>query len=47
MIIDLGCGSRKGNPDFFGIDCQQLDGVDLVHDCNLPIPLSDSCADAV
>jgi SAM-dependent methyltransferase len=47
MIIDLGCGSRKKHPDFFGIDCQQLDGVDLVHDCNLPIPLPDSCADAI
>jgi len=46
MKIDLGCGRRK--PDgFFGIDCQQLDGVDLVCDCNERIPLDDNCADQV
>jgi predicted SAM-dependent methyltransferase len=44
MKIDFGCGRRK-RPGFFGIDCQALEGVDLVCDCNLPIPLPDNCAD--
>ena len=44
MKIDFGCGRRK-RLGFFGIDCQALEGVDLVCDCNLPIPLPDNCAD--
>ena len=46
MKIDMGCGRRK-RPGYFGIDCQQLDGVDLVCDCNGPIPLPDNCADEI
>ena len=38
MRIDIGCGRRK-KEGFFGIDCQELDGVDLVCDCNETIPL--------
>jgi SAM-dependent methyltransferase len=47
MKIDLGCGRVKRGEDWFGIDCQNLPGVDLVHDCNLPIPLDDNCADEI
>lgn len=46
MKIDLGCGRRK-KPGFFGIDCQALEGVDLVCDCNDIIPLEDNVADEV
>ena len=46
MKIDLGCGRRK-KPGWFGIDCQQLDGVDLVCDCNQVIPLQDNCAEEI
>lgn len=46
MKIDLGCGRRK-REGYFGIDCQQLDGVDLVCDCNGIIPLQDNCADEI
>jgi predicted SAM-dependent methyltransferase len=47
MIIDLGCGSRKRDPNAFGIDCQAFAGVDLVCDCNNMIPLDNSCADEI
>lgn len=46
MNIDLGCGRRK-KIGYFGIDCQELDGVDLVCNCNNPIPLDDNIADEV
>lgn len=46
MKIDLGCGRHK-KEGYFGIDCQQLPGVDLVCDCNEVIPLPDNCADAI
>ena len=46
MKIDLGCGRVK-QEGWFGIDCQNLPGVDLVCDCNLPIPLEDNCADEI
>lgn len=46
MKIDLGCGRRK-KEGFFGIDCQKLDGVDLVCDCNEIIPLPDNIATEV
>lgn len=46
MKIDLGCGRRK-HPGYFGIDCQQLDGVDLVCNCNERIPMDDSCAEEI
>lgn len=46
MKIDLGCG-RKKLPGYFGVDCQSLEGVDLVCDCNERIPLDDNCADEV
>lgn len=45
MILDFGCGRRK-IAGSFGIDCQPLDGVDLVCDCNLRIPLDDNIASA-
>ena len=43
LRIDLGCGRRK-QPGWFGIDCQQLEGVDLACDCNEIIPMPDNCA---
>lgn len=46
MKIDLGCGRHKRS-DCFGIDCQPLDGVDLVCDCNERIPLDDNVADEI
>lgn len=46
MKIDLGCGRIK-KEGFFGIDVQALEGVDLVADCNNPIPLEDNCADEI
>ena len=46
MKIDLGCGRRK-KEGFFGIDCQNLEGVDLVCDCNFKIPLEDNIADEI
>lgn len=46
MKIDLGCGRRK-KEGYFGIDCQELDGVDLVCNCNNPIPLDDNIADEI
>ncbi len=46
MKIDLGCGRNK-KEGFFGVDCQQLPGVDLVCDCNSIIPISDNVADEV
>ncbi|WP_200931618.1 hypothetical protein [Paenibacillus sp. Leaf72] len=41
MKLDLGCGASK-HPDFYGIDCRPLDGVDLVWDVNNGIPLPDN-----
>jgi predicted SAM-dependent methyltransferase len=46
MKIDLGCG-RKKKTGYFGIDCQALEGVDLVCNCNNPIPLDDNIADEI
>lgn len=46
MKVDLGCGRRKMQ-GFFGIDCQELEGVDLVCDCNEIIPLEDNSVDEV
>lgn len=46
MKIDMGCGRRK-KEGYFGIDCQELEGVDLVCDCNQVIPLEDNIADEV
>jgi predicted SAM-dependent methyltransferase len=46
MKIDLGCGRRK-KEGHFGIDCQQLEGVDLVCNCNEPIPLGNNIADEI
>lgn len=47
LKIDLGCNRRKRGPEWFGIDVMDLPGVDLIHDCNLPIPLPDNCADEI
>lgn len=46
MKIDLGCGRRK-KEGYFGIDCQELEGVDLVCDCNNIIPLENNIADEI
>lgn len=46
MKIDLGCGRRK-IPGHFGIDCQNLEGVDLICDCNDIIPMPDNCASSI
>lgn len=46
LKIDLGCGRRKKS-GFFGIDCQELDGVDLVCDCNNIIPIEENVADEI
>jgi predicted SAM-dependent methyltransferase len=46
MRIDLGCGRRK-KQGYFGIDCQELEGVDLVCDCNQVIPLDCNIADEI
>jgi len=46
LKIDLGCGRRK-KEGFFGIDCQELEGVDLVCDCNNIIPLEDNIAEEI
>jgi len=46
MKIDLGCGRRK-KAGYFGIDCQELDGVDMVCDCNEVIPLDDNIASEI
>lgn len=43
MKIDLGCGRHK-QAGWYGIDCQALDGVDLVADCNKTIALPDNVA---
>lgn len=45
-VLNLGCGFN--NPtQTFGVDIQALEGVDLVADCNEPIPLPDNTFDVV
>ena len=46
MRIDLGCGRRK-REGFVGVDCQALDGVDVIADCNERLPFDDNVADEV
>jgi len=42
--LDIACGSNKQGPDWVGIDCQPLEGVDIVHNLEeLPWPLPDEC----
>lgn len=44
ISLDIGCGANK-QPNFFGIDIQDLPGVDLIWDFNIiPWPLPDECA---
>jgi len=39
--LDIGCGRNK-QPGFVGLDIQELEGVDIVHDWNdIPFPLPD------
>jgi SAM-dependent methyltransferase len=45
-ILNLGCG-RNNPPDCFGIDILPFEGVDLVADINLGIPLPDDSFDLV
>jgi SAM-dependent methyltransferase len=43
--LDIGCGRNKQAPDWVGIDCRELPGVDIVHDVEVyPWPLPDECA---
>ncbi|WP_339278830.1 methyltransferase domain-containing protein [Paenibacillus sp. FSL W8-1187] len=44
MRIDLGCGAAK-HPGCIGIDTRGLPDVDLVHDFDTPLPLSDDSVD--
>jgi len=46
MKIDLGCGRNKP-VGYFGVDCQDFPGVDLVCDANEILPLQDNIADEV
>ena len=41
--IDLGCGNRKKNASFLGIDKKLFKGVDIVCDVERGIPLRDGC----
>lgn len=42
--LDIGCGRNK-QPGFVGMDIQELDGVDVVHDWNdIPFPFPDNSA---
>ena len=38
LRIDLGCGQRK-REGFYGVDCVEMDGVDIVADLNEPLAL--------
>ena len=33
--LDIGCGHNKQGPEWVGMDVQELQGVDIVHDFNL------------
>ena len=42
--LDIGCGHNKHGPEWVGLDGQELEGVDIVHDFNVhPWPLPDEC----
>ena len=45
ILLDIGCGGRKHNEKFVGIDKRDLPNVDIVHDLEtFPYPLPDeSC----
>ena len=44
LRLDIGCGASK-QPGWYGIDFQDLPGVDMVHDLTIyPWPLPDECA---
>jgi O-antigen biosynthesis protein len=45
-VLNLGCG-RSNPPEYFGIDIQEMSGVDLVADLNNGIPLPDNSFDVV
>ena len=48
VVIELGCGMNKKNPDAIGIDRVDLPGVDIVCDLEDGLPfLPDQCADVV
>jgi len=45
--IDIGCGARKQDSSWFGIDIRDLPGVDLVHDMEkFPFPIPSNVAHA-
>jgi len=44
--IDLGCGHKKPK-GYIGVDIVQVDGVDIVHDCNKDLPFEDNYADLI
>lgn len=45
-VLNLGCG-RRNPPECFGIDILPFQGVDLVADINLGIPLPDTTFDLI
>ena len=46
-ILDIGCGIAK-TKNAIGLDCVQLDGVDVVHDLNsFPWPFADESFDLI
>lgn len=44
LKLDLGCGKFK-RAGYFGIDIDQYDGVDIIHDLNTGIPFDDNSVD--
>jgi SAM-dependent methyltransferase len=48
MKLDLGCGDKKKDSTYFGVDSRAVDGVDFVHDLRvMPWPWADSSVDEV
>lgn len=47
LKLDLGCGKRKCDPSFVGVDCRPFEGVDIVHDLTKPWPWENDSVDQV
>lgn len=48
VVIDLGCGNNKQDPNAIGIDYEKYPAVDIVHNLEkYPWPLPDECAGAL
>jgi len=44
ICLSIGCGRKKENPNFVGMDKRKLPGVDIIHDLEVfPYPLPDEC----